>query len=92
MDSTYFDSGVEQSIINYHKWKSFLMRDDIFTLLESIDSNTTLNGIKQMTPDECVQNSLRLIIFDTKYRDRIIEQAKSVWELIGKDTNVNILQ
>jgi hypothetical protein len=88
MDSIYDDKDVMRAIENYHKWKNFLMRDDIFTLLESIDYKTTLNDIKQMTPDECVQDRLSWIITDEKYRDSAIEQAKMVWELIGKDTNL----
>lgn len=88
MDSIYDDKDAVRVIENYHKWKNFLMRDDIFTLLESIDYKTTLNDIKQMTPDECVQDRLRWIITDEKYRDSVIEQAKMVWELIGKDTNL----
>jgi hypothetical protein len=48
MDSIYDDKDAVRVIENYHKWKNFLMRDDIFTLLESIDYKTTLNDIKQM--------------------------------------------
>lgn len=84
IDDLRDDDPAKQELANIYKLQEFLQRDDIFAILTSIDSNTSINDIKQLSPEKYIQDRLSWIRSNEEYRNGLIRIAKSIWDTAGK--------
>ena len=84
IDDLRDDDPAKQELANIYKLREFLQRDDIFAILTSINSNTSINDIKQLSPEKYIQDRLSWIRSSEEYRNDLIRIAKSIWDTAGK--------